>query len=160
MTIKTNTLTVFTLVTFALLWSRPSFGQGSKDEQAVKNVVASFQDDFNDGRYLKVDSYTTQDWVHINPIGGITYGRDSVLKELLPLQSTILKGAAMTTESTAVRFLSPTVAMALVVHQVGDYEFPQGVKHHNERYMKTYILVKKQNKWLLTLDQNDVIVPQ
>jgi uncharacterized protein (TIGR02246 family) len=138
--------------------SGTSFGQNLQDEQSVKNVVLAYQDDYNDGAFKNAASYSTQDWEHINPIGGITRGRDEVLKELRPLTQTILKGVTLQVESITVRFLSPTVAIANVVHTCSDYEFPQGVKHHDERHMKTYVIVKRQNKWLLTLDQNTIIV--
>ena len=137
--------------------SGTSFGQNLQDEQSVKNVVLAYQDDYNDGGFKNVESYTTIDWEHINPIGGITKGRDEVMKELRPLCQTILKGVTLSVESIAIRFLSPTVAIANVVHKCSDYEFPQGVRHQNERHMKTYIIVKKQNTWLLTLDQNTII---
>ena len=155
-------ISVITTIVIATLLSsfKPttSFGQKAQDEQLVKNVVLAYQDDYNDGGFKNVETYTTNDWEHINPIGGITQGRDEVMKELRPLCQTILKGVTLTVESIAIRFLSPTVAIANVVHKCSDYEFPQGVKHHNERHMKTYIIVKKQSKWLLTLDQNTIIV--
>lgn len=146
------------LIISIIILSKTSFGQSSKDEQLVKNVVLAYQDDYNDGGFKNVETYTTKDWEHINPIGGVTKGRDEVMKELRPLCQTILKGVTLAVESMTVKFLSPTVAMANVVHKCSDYEFPQGVKHHNERHMKTYIIVKKQGKWLLTLDQNTIIV--
>src|ERR1700722_6255617 len=148
----------FIIIFLTLLFSNTSFGQSSKDEQLVKNVVLAYQDDYNDGGFKNVETYTTINWEHINPIGGITKGRDEVMKELRPLCQTILKGVTLTVESDTVRFLSPTVAIAKVVHKCSDYEFPQGVKHQKERHMKPYIIVKKQSKWLLTLDQNTIIV--
>jgi uncharacterized protein (TIGR02246 family) len=154
---KTNKK-VCLLIFLAIILSNTSFAQSSKDDQLVKNVVFAYQDDYNDGAFKNVESYSTEDWEHINPIGGITKGRDSVMGELRPLCQTILKGVTLTVESITVRFLSPTVAIANVVHKCNDYEFPAGVKHQNERHMKTYVIVKKQNKWLLTLDQNTIIV--
>ncbi len=154
---KTN-MKVCLLIFFIMILSNTSFGQSSQEEQSVKNVVLAYQDDYNDGAFKNVESYTTKNWEHINPIGGITKGRDSVMGELRPLCQTILKGVTLSVESITVRFLSPTVAIANVVHKCSDYEFPAGVKHHNERHMKTYVIVKKQNKWLLTLDQNTIIV--
>ena len=155
-------ISVITAVAIVMLLSlfkpNTSFGQKLQDEQLVKNVVLAYQDDYNDGGFKNVKTYTTIDWDHINPIGGITKGRDEVMKELRPLCQTILKGVKLTVESITIKFLSPTVAIANVVHKCSDYEFPQGVKHQNERHMKTYIIVKKQSKWLLTLDQNTIIV--
>jgi uncharacterized protein (TIGR02246 family) len=148
----------YLLIFSTLFLSSASYAQNSQDEQLVKNVVLAYQDDYNDGSFKNVASYSTKDWEHVNPVGGMTKGRDEVMKELRPLCQTILKGVTLQVESITVRFLSPTVALANVVHTCSDYEFPPGVKHQNERHMKTYIIVKKQNKWLLTLDQNTIIV--
>lgn len=135
-----------------------SDGQSAGDEQSVKNVVQAYLDGYNDGAFKNVEAYTTEDWVHINPIGGVTKGREEVMNELRPLCQTILKGVTLTEESCKVSFMSPTVAVANVVEKCSDYEFPAGVKHINERHMKTYVIVKKDNGWRLTLDQNTVIV--
>lgn len=145
------------LVLFAIISTSTAFGQSAKDEQLVKNVVLAYENDYNDGAFKNVESYTTPDWEHINPIGGVTKGREEVMKELRPLCQTILKGVTLTEESCTVKFLSPTTAIANVVEKCSDYEFPQGIKHHNERHRKTYVIVKKQNGWLLTLDQNTII---
>ncbi|MEO7309723.1 MAG: SgcJ/EcaC family oxidoreductase [Chitinophagaceae bacterium] len=137
--------------------SYSSFGQNSKNEQLVKNVVLSFQDDFNEGSFKNAKFYTTADWEHINPGGGITIGREEVLKEVRAVHKTFLKGVSITIESITIRFLTPTVAIADVVHKSSKYELPQGVKHQNERQMKSYVIVKRKKKWLLTLDQNTII---
>ena len=47
---------------FAAILSITSFGQSSKDEQLVKNVVLAYQDDYNEGGFKNVESYTTKDW--------------------------------------------------------------------------------------------------
>ena len=142
---------------FTFIFSNASFGQNSQDEQLVKKVVLAFQDDFNEGGFKNVKFYTTADWEHINPGGGITKGREEVLKEVRAVHQTFLKGVSLTIESITIRFLTPTVAIADVVHKSSEYELPQGVKHQNERQMKTYVIVKRKNIWLLTLDQNTII---
>ena len=146
------------LILFLILsFSNPSIAQNSQNEQLIKNVVLAFQDDFNEGEFKNTEFYTTKDWEHINPGGGITKGREAVLKEIRAVHQTFLKGVSLTIESITIRFLTPTVAIADVVHKSSDYELPQGVKHQNERQRKTYVVVKKDNKWLMTLDQNTVI---
>ena len=139
------------------IYSNLSFGQNSQDKQLVKNIVLAFQDDFNEGGFKNAKLYTTADWEHINPGGGITKGQEAVLKEVRSVHQTFLKGVSLTIESITIRFLTPTVAVADVVHKSSEYELPQGVKHKNERQRKTYIIVKRQNKWLLTIDHNTVI---
>lgn len=134
-----------------------SFAQNPKAHLLVKNVVLSFQKDFNEGGFKNAKRYTTSDWQHINPGGGITNGREEVLKEVRAVHQTFLKGVSLTIESIAVRFLTPTVAIANVVHKSTDYELPKGVNHINERQMKTYVIVQRNNKWLLTMDHNTII---
>ena len=134
-----------------------SFAQNVQAEFLIKKVVLAFQNDFNEGGFKNAKRYTTPDWQHINPGGGITNGREDVLKEVRAVHQTFLKGVSLTIESIAIRFLTPTVAIANVVHKSTDYELPKDVKHINERQMKTYVIVKRNNKWLLTLDHNTII---
>jgi len=134
-----------------------SIGQNSRNEQLVKNVVIAFQNDFNEGGFKNAGNYSTKDWEHINPGGGITRGREEVLKEVRAVHQTFLKGVTLQIESITIRFLAPGIAVATVVHRISDYELPETVKHQNELQLKTYLIVKRQNKWLLTLDQNTII---
>lgn len=147
----------FLLVTMMSSLSLLCKGQSSQDKEAVKNVVISFQEDFNEGSFKNAASYSTVDWEHINPGGGIDKGRDSVLKTVRAVHQTFLKGVTMRIESMDIRFITPDVAIADVIHQVGNYTTPDGVKHENERHIKTYVVVKKKGKWLLTQDHNTVI---
>ncbi len=63
--------------------------RGSDDELLVREVVKSFITDYNNGDFKNAPSYTTDDWVHINPGGGITRGRDEVLKEVRAIHKTM-----------------------------------------------------------------------
>jgi hypothetical protein len=56
--------------------------RGSDEEQLVRDVVKAFVTDYNNGDFKNAPSYTTDEWVHINPGGGVTRGRDEVLKEV------------------------------------------------------------------------------
>jgi len=56
-----------------------------------------------------------------------------------------------------IRFITPDVAIADVIHNIDNYTTPDGVKHENESHIKTYVVVKKKGKWLLTQDHNTVI---
>jgi len=134
-----------------------STGQSPKDEESVKRVINAFQDDFNDGSFKNAPSYTTSDWEHLNPGGGITKGRDDVLTEVRGVHQSFLKGVSMTIQSISIRFITPDVAIADVIHKISDYEFPVGVKHKNELNLKTYVVVKQKGKWLLTHDQNTTV---
>jgi uncharacterized protein (TIGR02246 family) len=130
------------------------------DEDLVKKVVLEFQDDFNDGSFKKAELYATQDWVHINPGGGIKTGKENVLKDVRGVHQTFLRGVSITTDSMSVRFITPEVASVTAYHPIDKYTTPDSVTHVNERHIKSYILVKRGGKWLLTLDHNTVIQHQ
>ncbi len=140
-----------------ILFTFTGNGQTANDRVLVKKVIVSFQEDFNEGTFKKSINYTTRDWIHVNPLGGITKGREAVLKEVREVHQSFLKGVTMSLESISINFITPVVALADVVHQVDDFQTPDGTKHHNEKHRKTYVVVKKSNKWLLALDHNTII---
>jgi uncharacterized protein (TIGR02246 family) len=129
------------------------------DGDLVKKVVLEFQEDFNDGSFKKAEIYAANDWVHINPGGGIDIGKDSVLKNVRGVHQTFLKGVSITTDSMNVRFITPEVALVTAYHPIDNYTTPDNVTHANERHIKSYVVVKQDGKWLLTLDHNTVIQP-
>ena len=91
------------LILFLIInFTNASVAQNSKNEQLVKNVVLAFQDDFNDGKFKNIEFQTTKYWEHINPGGGITKGREAVLKEIRAVHQTFLKGVSVTIESITI----------------------------------------------------------
>lgn len=135
-----------------------AFPQSEQDKEAIRKVIVAFQDDFNDGGFKNANDYSTEDWEHINPLGGIDKGRENVLKVVRDVHQAFLKGVTMTIENMSMRFITPDVALADVIHKVSTYTTPDGTKHENERHIKTYVLVKKKGKWLLTHDHNTIIL--
>ena len=149
----------FLLSVVASLVSVAGITQTSRDEEEVKKVVIAFQADFNEGSFKNAANYTTIDWEHINPFGGITKGRDSVLLDVRSVHQTFLKGVTMKIASMTVRFVTPGTAIAVAIHKIDNYTTPDGVRHNNESHTKTYIIIKQKGKWLLTLDQNTIKPP-
>jgi len=156
--LKFKKMKVLLFIMIICLNSFVSFGQSLNDKQLVKKTVESFVNDYNNGDFKNAPNYTTNEWVHINPGGGITRGRDAVLKEVRAIHQTMLKGVKITIDTLEIHFLTQSVAVVNAVHTSDTYITPEdGVKHENERQVKTYIVVKQNGKWLLTLDQNTII---
>ncbi|HUR99274.1 MAG TPA: hypothetical protein VMZ26_14505, partial [Pyrinomonadaceae bacterium] len=97
---------------------------------------------------------------HINPFGGRTVGREAVLKEVRAVHSTFLKGVTDTPEMFDVSFPSATVASVVVPSRLSAFTTPDGVKHENDRNIRTFILVKRNGRWLIQLDHNTFIQAQ
>ena len=148
-------LTITILATFLSL---TTYGQSSTDKESVKKIILAFQEDFNEGGFKNAALYSTNDWVHINPLGGIKNGRDSVLSEVIAVHKTFLKGVTMTMQSIDIRFITANVAIAVAIHKIDTYVTPDGIKHENEKHIKTYVTIKKNGKWLLELDQNTIVM--
>ena len=147
----------FLLLTTIILLSHYGNGQNTQDHEDVKNVVNAFQKDYNNG-FESAALYTTIDWEHINPEGGISKGRDSVLIDVRNVHQSFLKGVVMKIEKIEINFPLTDVAVANVIHKVSNYTTPDGVEHQNERQFKTYIVVKKNGKWLLFQDHATYIL--
>lgn len=149
---------VLLFIMIACFISVASFGQSSKEKQLVRKVVESFVNDYNNGDFKNAPTYTTDDWMHINPGGGVTRGRDAVLKEVRAIHQTMLRGIKITIDTLEIRFVTYNVAIVNATHTSDTYVSPEdGIKHENEKQVKTYIVVKQKGKWLLTLDQNTIL---
>jgi len=131
--------------------------QTPNQENQVRQAVESFYADFNAHEFGRVAEYTTEDWNHINPLGGLTVGREAVLKELKEVHSTFLKGVSSTIEDMSVRFATPDAAIVTVTNRMDTYITPDGVKREKERQIKTFVVVKRNGKWLIMHDQNTII---
>ena len=136
-----------------LLANRPN------DEEEVRQAVQSFHTSFNEHNFRGAEEYTTEDWNHINPFGGWTRGRDAVLKELKEVHSTFLKGVTATVEDVSVRFASSDVAVVTVINLSSAFTTPDGVRHENERSIRTFVVVKRSGRWRIMQDQNTFIIP-
>ena len=130
--------------------------QTSGKEEQARRTVQLFYDAFNSHDFRRVEEFTTEDWTHINPFGGWTRGRKAVLEELKEVHSTFLKGVTDTVEEVSVRFATPDVAVVTVPSKISNYTTPDGVKHENERLIRTFVVVKRGGKWLIMQDQNTI----
>ena len=126
----------------------------------MREVVQWFYAGFNSHGWTQVADYTTEDWNHVNPGGGWTRGRAAVLKELEEVHSTFLKGVSDTIEEIVVRFASPDVAVATVTSRMSPFTMPDGVRHIDEQHIRTFVLVQRNNRWLIMHDQNTAVAPK
>lgn len=124
------------------------------EENQVRQAVQSFYDAFNSHDFGRLEEFTTEDWNHINPLGGLTRGREAVLNELREVHSTFLKGVSDTVEEMVVSFATPDVAVVTVRSRLSAFTAPDGVRHENERAIRTFVVLGRRGKWLIMHDQN------
>jgi hypothetical protein len=82
--------------------------QEARSGAEVRRTVQRYYDAFNAHSFSRAPEFTTEDWVHINPFGGVTRGRAAVLAELRQVHDSLLKGVTDTPDSMEVRFATPT----------------------------------------------------
>ncbi len=133
--------------------------QESSAEAQVRQTVQVFYAAFNSHRFDHVVDITTDDWNHINPLGGRTRGRDEVLAELQEVHGTFLQSVTDRIEAMDVRFASEDVAVATVASQLSTFTTPDDVKHENERLTHTFVLVRRGDRWLIMQDHNTFVTP-
>jgi len=138
----------------------PMSVQTPRPEAPVRQAVQAFYAAFNSHGFDRAADFTTDDWNHINPLGGRTRGRAEVLKELQEVHSTFLKGVSDTIEQMDVRFANADVAVATVTSRVSTFTTPDGVKHENEQLVRTFVVVKRGARWLIMQDHNTIVTPQ
>ena len=148
-------LLAFSLVSISGMVS----AQTSAKEIDVRRAVQSFYDAFNAHGFDRATEFTTEDWNHINPLGGRTRGRADTLKDLHQVHSTFLKGVSDKVEDMDVRFADSNVAVVTVTSRMTTYVTPDGTKHENERYLRTFVVVRQNGRWLIMQDQNTIIKP-
>ncbi len=111
-------------------------------------AIQSFYRSFYEGFTGPIE-YATDDWNHIIPNGGCARGRDATLKAIRSVHQSFLKGTTDTVEEMEVRFASPSVAIGTVTSILSAFTMPDGVKHGPERHIRTFVLVKRGDRWLI-----------
>ena len=88
-------------------------------EIEVRRVIQLFYTAFNSHDFGRAKEFATDDWTHINPFGGVTRGRETVLRELKEVHSTFLKPDACRSarDSAAMRDGRYGCTMVLPIHR-------------------------------------------
>jgi uncharacterized protein (TIGR02246 family) len=134
-----------------------AFAHSAENETPVRQAVQAFYTAFDRGFLDGASAFATEDWNHINPFGGRTRGREAVLKEVVEVHTTFLRGVTDTIENVDIRFATPDVAVATVTSRVSTFTPPDGITHENERWIRTFVVVKREGRWLIMQDQNTII---
>jgi uncharacterized protein (TIGR02246 family) len=122
-------------------------------EEAVKATVRAFYTAFDEG-FLNEVRFATDDWHHINPFGGVDEGRDATLATVRDVHTTFLKGVTDTPEPIEVRFATDDVAVATVVSTMSPFTGPDGVRREAQKQVRTFVVVKRGERWFIMQDHN------
>ena len=145
------------IVILGLFLMVPCAALSDDREAAVRTAIQSFYKAFDDG-FVGPADYATEDWNHINPLGGRDRGLEATLKTVREVHQTFLKGATDTIENMDIRFADQNVAVGTVTSIGSPFTSPDGVKHSAGRAIRTFVVVNRGGRWLIMQDQSTMVV--
>ena len=125
-------------------------------ERHVRHAVQAFYTAFDEG-FVKPVDFATDDWHHINPFGGVDRGLEATLKTVREVHTTFLKGVTDTPDDIDIRFASGDVAVATVISTMSPYKRPDGVMQERQKHVRTFVVVKRGERWLIMQDHNTTV---
>ena len=145
------------IVIFGLFLFAPCAAPRDAREAAVRTAIRAFYKAFDNG-FVGPADYATEDWNHINPLGGRDRGREATLKTVREVHQTFLKGTTDTIENMDIRFADQNVAVGTVTSIGSPFTSPDGVKHSAERHIRTFVVVNRGGRWLIMQDHNTTVI--
>lgn len=148
----------------ALVLPVVGISQNQNDEHLVKQTAHSWFNSFKNHDYSDLLTYTTEDCYMINPYGLHGKRTEDTPAMFTNAHKTFLKDLTINIDSTAIRFLTPDVAIATILStQLGVYYVPPAGKvraeanQSNGGLITTMVIVKQKEKWLITQYQHTMI---
>ena len=142
------------LVSMALLVTMRISGQTATPGEEARRAVQAFYEAYNAHEFDQLTKFTTEDWTHIAPNGIVRRGRSEAVQSMKQAHATFLKDVADTPEDIAVRLATDDVAIVTVRSRTSTFTTPNGVTHENEIRIRTFVVVKRDGRWLIMQDQN------
>ena len=151
---------VFALVVLATTVTNSATAKKANDEQAVRKVLASFDEAFNRHDADAVAALYTDDAEFVNVAGMWWRGRNEIRRGTAFVLANIFQNTTIQTDSVSVRFPTPDTAIAVIAqHTVGSFVLPDGTRISSTNNRLTYLLVKAGGRWLIAGGQNTEIRP-
>lgn len=137
----------------------------TKDEAAIRQTLQRFSTSWNKGDFSDMSDYMTADSHWINVVGMHWHN----LKEVEYAHQVFIKTAFKNVErkelNVTIRFIAKDVAIAYWLTHVGVFYSPDGIDRGNNKQgdrdnLATVVLVKQNEKWLMSSVQNSDVVAQ
>lgn len=152
---------ILTVIIAASMIAPSARASRQDDEEAIRQVEASWQDAWNQHDMNTLASLFTDDADFVQVSGRRWIGPDEIKKNHSILHAMQFKESVWHNRETDVRFVAPDIA---IVHQTWDLrgdKNPDGSLREPRNGIFTQVLVKRGGKWLITASQNTnfIIIP-
>jgi len=143
---------------FAVLGSAASAAT-SDDESAIRQVQTLQADAWNRHDAKAYAALFTEDGDCVNVVGWWWKGREQIESKLKAAFAFVFHESQLTVTDTAVRFLSPTIAVAHVSWTMTGAKVPPGMPEPKVG-IEIQVLQKKSGHWLIESFQNTNAIPE
>ena len=127
----------------------------NKDSILVGKQVDAFFTSWNNHDFNDMKNYVADDCHFINVAGMHWKGREDIQYAHNETHKEIFKDKPLTKVSANIRFLTDDVAIVYVqMHLEGDLLTPDGSKQAAPSALATFVLLKKNQTWLITTVEN------
>jgi uncharacterized protein (TIGR02246 family) len=127
---------------------------GNDDENAVRNVLAEYEVSWNGHDTAVFGSLFTEDCDYVNIAGVHWKGVQEIVQQHAELFHNRLKTAVRKLTGVEVRFSTPDVALVHATWDVTGWSRPTGETVPLLKEITTMVMVKTNEKWLITSFQN------
>jgi len=131
----------------------------SEDESSIRQVQVSQADSWNRHDAAAYAALFTEDGDCVNVVGWWWKGREQIESKLKAAFAFVFHESQRTITDTAVRFLSPTIAVAHVSWTMTGAKVPPGMPEPKQG-IEIQVLQKKSGHWLIENFQNTNAIPE
>jgi uncharacterized protein (TIGR02246 family) len=129
------------------------------DREAIRAVIAATTEAFSRHDAKAFTRFYTPDAELVTVRGERMNGTAEIEKGLARIFATRAKGATLRTLDVSVRFIRPDVAVAHVANELGGLVSPAGEPLPPHRELSVRVMVKEQDRWLVTAFHNTIVRP-
>jgi uncharacterized protein (TIGR02246 family) len=132
-------------------------GLSQEDDQAVRKVVAGFEEAWNTHDMKALAKLFREDAEWVNVVGMHWHGRDEIMVAHTAFHQTSFKNHSYRTDAVETRSVAPGVAVAVATETFGSFTTPGGQVRPKSRDRLSYVLVKGPEGWRIAHGHNVVI---
>lgn len=132
-------------------------GLSREDDQAVRKVVAGFEEAWNTHDMKALARLFREDAEWVNVVGMHWHGRDEIMVAHTAFHRTSFKNHSYRTDAVETRSVAPGVAVAVATETFGAFTQPDGRVRPESRDRLSYVLVKGPEGWKIAHGHNVVI---
>ena len=151
---------IFVLFGIVMAMTNTANSQSASEEQAVRNVIAGFEEAWNKHDMNAMASLFTNDAEWVAVVGWWWRGLPEVKRGFVAIHATMFKNTPFHVDSVSIRFPTGDTSIAIVTGSTGSFVAPDGTRVAGKKDRLSIFMVKHEGRWLIASGQNTAINPE